>query len=159
MELSRLAADPTTLLLGGKDYRLGKIRPRDIGILESWFKEVVPNPKVEARRAMEGLPSDVQIHIWDQAVAQARFWPPTFGSEEGQALLKTSEGIALLVHLSIRQTVASFSLDDARDLADQMEFTDLAAFLAAIFPAPDDEDESGPKATAVGAVTNPTGTV
>jgi hypothetical protein len=163
LEPSRIlsSAPPISLILGGKEYRIGRIRPRDIGNLENWFKEVVPNPRSEARKAMEGLPVEVQIHIWDEASREARHWPPRFGDEIGQELIRTSEGIARLVHLSISQSVAGFTLDDARDLANEMDFDELARFLKAIFPDAEDDTEapgSGPKAESGPAPSHPTGT-
>jgi hypothetical protein len=135
MDLASIAAEPGAITLGGREYRPGKIRPRDIAYLEAWFREVTPDPRVAARAAMEGLPAEVQKHIWDRACDEARSWPPRLTSEAGRLLILSDGGLARLVHTTIRQTFPAFTLDEAAALSERMAIGDVERFFAIVFPA------------------------
>ncbi len=148
------AARSVTLL--GKEYAVSKLRPRDIGTIEAWFKDVTPNPKKEARQHMEGLPDAVAMHIWDEALKEAKDWPPGFDSDAGQKLLLTDEGQARILHICLKRGFADgqFTLEQARDLAEQLDAD--AIFEVLKLASPGDPDDPLVRSPATMTTTNGT---
>lgn len=137
---------PRTISLDGVDYKVPRLRPRDLGAMQQFVKERVPNPKVEARRLMEGLPDAVAIHIWDQAVEEARDWPPPLGSPQATAILMSAEGQAMFLHLLLSRTTADFTEEKARELAERISVGDMERLIDLSRPG----EPGDPKAAGAG---------
>jgi hypothetical protein len=134
LDYARATGAPRTVTLAGRDYRVHKIRPRDLGELEAWFKDVTPDPRVEARKFMEGLPDAVAKHMWDRALEDARGWPPRLDSDAGSDLMSTPEGQARSLWLILRRGLPGMTLDEARDLADAISREDYEEVIALARP-------------------------
>ncbi len=116
-DYAKATAAPRHITINGREYRVGKYGPRDIGDLEAWLKTQVPDPRLMARELCAGLPDAVALEVWRDLSAEAMNWPPTVESRQGNKLLMgTWEGQALLVWVSLRRHNADFSLDEARAL-------------------------------------------
>jgi hypothetical protein len=129
--------------------------------MEGWFRAVVPNPRKEAVEYMQGQADQVAMHIWD--TMKDIPWPPKFESEEGNALLLSSEGQARAIHLVLRRGFADgqFTLDNARDLADDLTVEEFMAIMNAASPGEpgDPLADSTPTVTTTSQTTPTTETV
>jgi hypothetical protein len=135
-DYAKATAAPGFIAINGREYRVGKFGPRDIGDFEAWLKTQVPDPRLVAKELCAGLPDAVAIEVWRDLSAEAMNWPPTVESRIGNKLLMgTHEGHALLVWVSLRRHNASFTLDDARQLTKDND--DLALEVARLsYPEP-----------------------
>lgn len=125
-DFARSTASPRTITLAGREYLVGKFSPRDIGDLQAWLKEQIPDPRREAREFMEGLPDAVAIEVWKDAVERSKEWPPTIQSTIGFGLLTTShEGNARMIWVTLRRHNPGFTLDRAREIADLVGLDDI----------------------------------
>jgi hypothetical protein len=133
----------------GVDYRVSKFRLRDWGELEAWLADQLPDPWTVARKHMEGLPPEVQKHIWDRACAEGEaHWPPSFADPRARRVILGPEGQAFYVYLALRRTTGGMDLARARDVADRMGAGDLERLMALVQPG----DPDAPKApTTTGA--------
>lgn len=145
------ATNPTrTLTLGGKDYRVPKIGPREFGELQQWLADRTPNPKDEARKYMDGLPEAVQIHMWDKALDAARSWPPQLSGDPRaiERILTDPSGQATLLFVVLRKTTPGITIEEAGRIAEGMDFDDFGNLWATVMPESD-----GPKAPAAETTT------
>lgn len=125
-DYARATASPRTISLAGRDYLVGKFTPRDIGDLQAWLKEQIPDPRREAREFMAGMSDEVAKEIWRDAVERAREWPPTIQSTSGFSLLTTThEGNARMIWVTLRRHNLGFTLDRAREVADLVGIEDI----------------------------------
>lgn len=116
-DYAKATAAPSLITINGREYRVGKFGPRDIGDFEAWLKKQVPDPRLMARELCAGLPDAVAIEVWRDLSAEAMNWPPSVESRLGNKLLMgTHEGHALLVWVSLRRHNADFTLEQARSL-------------------------------------------
>jgi hypothetical protein len=116
-DYAKATAAPGFIAISGRDYRVGKFGPRDVGDFEAWIKTQVPDPRLMARELCAGLPDAVALEVWRDLSAEAASWPPGVDSREGNKLLmQTWEGNALLVWVSLRRHNADFTLEQARQL-------------------------------------------
>lgn len=123
MDFARVTASPRAFAIEGKTYQVGKLTPRGIGDLQAHLKDCVEDPRLRARRVMEGLPDAVQLKIWADACEDARSWPPDIGSDEAMAHLLSIEGQAKLLWVAFRQHTEGFTLDKARELSVRHEIS------------------------------------
>lgn len=125
MRLSVFAGEPRLVSIGGEERLASKLRVRDVARLESWMElvaSVVPEEDI--------LPDEP--------------WPPTLGSPSGSRLLGTSEGLAMVVFCSLRQLAPGLTIDDARELAQEMTEGEGDVFFLAVFPEPVESSDDGP---------------
>jgi hypothetical protein len=142
-DYSRATGAPGSLRLAGREFLVGKFSPRDIGDLQAWLKEQVPDPRARARELIQGMPESVALQIWKDLSEEARDWPPSFGSAKATSLLTTNgEGIARLLWVTLRRHNPGFNLEAARALADQVDFDDVNRVIALASP----ESATDPKA-------------
>lgn len=120
MRLSTFAAEPRLVELGGIPVMAAKLRVKDLAYLETWMSEAIPEPGPD-----DDIPGG---------------WPPTFDTEAGLALVSSGEGVARLAFVSLRQTVAGMTVEQAREIVSDMAPDEFAPFYAAIFPAADEDD-------------------
>jgi hypothetical protein len=116
MRLAVIAAEPGEVTIDGVDHLAPKIRVRDVGYLEAWFESVVPKPTGD----------DFRGHME---------WPPLLGSDVSARLLNTNEGLARVVHASLRQIQPALAVADARKLAGTMTEIEAASFFLAVWPS------------------------
>lgn len=146
-DYARATGAAGTIWIGDREYRVSKFTPRDIGDLQAWLKEQVPDPRLEARRIMEGMPDAVAIEVWKTMALEAKEWPPTLATEKGNELLTvTSEGIARLLWVTLRKH-NGVDLGEARKLSNDISIEDLGHIMQLASP----ESDQSPK-----AVTTPT---
>lgn len=131
-DYARATSQPRTVTLDGRDYRVSKLSPAIVGEIEAWLRERAPNPRAEAKAYMEGLPVEVQKHIWSEACIEAKSWPPSMDDDEGKRLLYlTAEGQARLLFAFLRRHAADFTLEKARDLAERVDQGDIGRVIEA----------------------------
>ena len=130
-DLTGLFGTARSFELGGVTYKVTKLKLKDIAEINQWLKEQIPDPRIAARKYMEGLPEAVACHVWDQACREP--WPTKLGSPEAGEAMQTYEGIALLLHLVLRRCQPSLTRDQAGDLAQLMtpdKFGDLITLIS-----------------------------
>lgn len=147
-DYAKATAAPGFIVINGREYRVGKFGPRDIGDFEAWLKTQVPDPRLIAKELCAGLPDAVALEVWRDLSAEAMNWPPTVESRQGNKLLmQTWEGHALLVWVSLRRYNAGFTIEEARLLTKNND--ELAIEVARLaYPEPD----FSPKSQETGAV-------
>ncbi len=124
-DYARATGSPRCIRINGSEYQVSKFTPRDIGDLQAWLKSEVPDPKLEARKLLEGLPDAVAIEVWRTMAEESKSWPPTIGDERGNQLLtSTSEGIARLLWVSLRK-FNRVDLPKARELSEVVELSEI----------------------------------
>lgn len=148
-DYAKATGQPRRVTLAGVEYSVPRMAPSILGELDAYLKSAVPDPRVEAKKFMEGLPDAVAIHIWDQATADAAYWPPRTLDERGQLLLLTTPGgQAQLVYSLLRRTIAGLTREQAGAIADALSTEDVVALLEAAMPEefspPKDEGEATP---------------
>lgn len=140
-DFARAAGAPNSIRIDGKEYLVSKFTPRDIGDLQAWLKTEIPNPLIEAKRLIEGLPDAVAIEIWRTMAEESKFWPPTLEHERSNTLLTTTtEGIARLLWVTLRKN-NRVDLAAARELADNIELNTITELVRLASP-----ESGGPKA-------------
>lgn len=113
------------LTINGREYQVSKFTPRDIGDIQAWLKSEIPDPRLEARKMLDGLPDAVAISIWRTMAEEAKNWPPTLGDERANQLLTTStEGVARLIWVTLRKH-NGIDLEKARELANTIEIDEV----------------------------------
>lgn len=139
-DFARATGSPNSIQINGREYLVSKFTPRDIGDLQNWLKTEIPNPLVEARRLIEGLPDAVAIQIWRTMAKEAKFWPPTLEHDRSNTLLTTTtEGIARLLWVTLRKH-NRIDLAGARELADLIEIDTITELVRLASP-----ESSSPK--------------
>ena len=134
-DLATVTAAPKTFRLDGADYAVPKLRPREMGEIQAWIKSRFPDPRVEARLAIQDCKFESLAHkIWEAAEAQAKEWPPKFGSSRVEAELATADGFGFMVWILLRRTVPGLDQARARELADRLEAAEFKQLLTLAMP-------------------------
>ena len=122
-DYAKATSAPGFITINGKEYRVGKFGPRDLGDIEAWLKSQVPDPRLMARELCAGLPDAVAIEVWRDLSMEAANWPPSLETRQGNKLLtQTHEGHAILLYVALKKHNASFTLEMARHItADDQE--------------------------------------
>jgi hypothetical protein len=127
--------------IDGKEYRVSRFTPRDIGDLQAWLKNEIPDPRIEGRRMIEGLPDGIAREIWLTYANEAKNWPPTLGDDHGNTLLTTTtEGVARLLWVTLRR-YNGIDLVKARELAAMVEISQINDIVRLASP----ESDNAPK--------------
>lgn len=131
------AASPRPIRIGGAEYLVGKFTPRDLGDLQAWLKEQVPDPRLKARELCRDLPDAVALQVWKDLREDALDWPPSFNSREGSWLLTTThEGAARVLWVLLRQHNEGVDLVRARELVKAVSQAELNLLIDMGFPEP-----------------------
>jgi hypothetical protein len=142
-DFGRATAAPGSLRINGREYLVSRFTPRDIGDLQQFMKEILPDPRSRVRELIRDLPESVALQVWKDMNAEARDWPPSFGSEQSTSILTTTfEGNARLLWVTLRKHNPGFDLNAARELAGVVEFEDINRIIALASP----ESAGDPKA-------------
>jgi hypothetical protein len=153
-DYARATGSPRSIILDGREYQVSKFTPRDIGDLQAWLKDQVPDPRLEARKLMEGMPDAVAIEVWRTMAGEAQHWPPTISDDRSTDLLTcTTEGTARLLWVTLRRH-NGVTLEEATKLAGNVSIDDLGEVMRLAGP----ESAAVPKATESQATTTNRGT-
>ncbi len=130
------ATDSTQAVeIDGKSWQVSKLTPRDIGDLQAFLREAVPNPRLMARDLCAGMSDELAKHIWDSLNEEYQAWPPTLGTAEGnQRILHTFEGNARLLWVVLRRHNRNVDLDRARELAEAVDLELISRVLVMALP-------------------------
>ena len=120
-DFARATQAPRDFTLDGKRYLVGKLTPRGLGDLQAYLKDAIEDPRIVARKQMEGLPDAVQVEIWRQACEAAKDWPPSIGDERSISQLLSAEGQARFLWVLFRRHNDGFTLERAREISDRYE--------------------------------------
>lgn len=133
-DYSRATGSPLSIEIDGREYRVSKLTPRDVGDIQAWLKSEIPDPRTEARKMLEGLPDAVAIEVWRTAAEEAKAWPPTLGDDRGNNLLMSStEGVARLIWVTLRKH-NGVDLAQARKLADHLDIEQVGTLIKLASP-------------------------
>lgn len=108
------------VLVAGELFRVPKFTPSIVGRINAWLKDQVPNPKDLARQRMEGLPDAVALAIWQDALQEAKEWPPAFGTPAGDAYLMRYDGASRILYELLSATTPGFTVDRAQQMIHQI---------------------------------------
>lgn len=133
-DYARAAGSPRSITIDGKEYRVSKFTPRDIGDIQSWLKSETPDPRQEAKKLMEGLPEIVAVEVWRTLAEEAKSWPPSLGdSRANDLLIGSTEGAARLIWVTLRKH-NGVDLAKAREIATTIDMSDLNELLRLASP-------------------------
>lgn len=136
-------ASPRRVTIAGGEYLVGKFTPRDLGDLQAYLKESTPDPRLKARELCRELPDAVALRIWLDLNEEAKDWPPSpFSTEGNRALTTTAEGAARVLWVMLRKHNAGIDLPRAREMAESVPFGDLVRLIELGFP----DEDFAPKA-------------
>jgi hypothetical protein len=143
-DFSKATASPSVISLAGKEYKLGKFGPRDLGDLQAYIKDAVPDPRLMARELCAGLPDAVALAIWTDLSREAQDWPPAIESARGDRILMMTYGGAVRVLWVALRRHNRFDEKDAEELAKLVTQDELNEVVRRSFP----EATFDPKSTA-----------
>lgn len=126
----------------GATYPVMRLTPVAIEELQNLVRARVPNPRVEAAKAIQGLDPEVAKYIYDDMVKSAGPWPPPFGDPRATAVLMTAEARTLVIYHACRKHNNGFDREKAAALADQVDQREFQELMALIQPA---EGDAAPK--------------
>lgn len=129
---------------GGKTWTVRQLSPFALQEILNLLKAAVPDPRLEAKRLIEGMPPDLARHVWDEQMAHAEPWPPTLETEAGKRVICSPDGMACVIYHALRKSHGGFTRDQAAALAEEVDFTEYAELLKLAFPQVERErDDDG----------------
>lgn len=134
------------ILVNGKTYMVPKFTPSILGQINNWLKDLVPNPKDEARRRMEGLSDAVALAMWSDAVQEAKEWPPMLATADGNRLLMQYNGMPVLIHALLSKANRDVTREESEQIVDAIgldgvnHILELAGMEIKEPPTPGDDD-------------------
>jgi hypothetical protein len=148
-DLATLTAQPRTLDVGGRAYQVHPLTLDDLGALQKWVNDQLPDPLALVRGQLDGFSPEQQKFLLKEAIDAARRGKPRLGTPEADALTGSLEGLRELLFLAIRRGDPAFTREAAAGLCGQLTMTDLAAVFGTAYGVAPGGD--GPKAPAAGA--------
>ena len=146
---------PSHIVLNGVSYRVAKQGPRIYGELSQFLKSYVPDPRLKAKEIIAGLPDAVALEIWKEFSGEAKDWPPTVDSFEGNRIFTaTLEGATAVVWALLRKHNASLTQEKAREIAEDLTSDQVGELIRLSEPEQDfsPKGPAGPEATDRGPV-------
>lgn len=144
---------PRDVIPAAKPWQVGettwmarRLSPMALQEMVNVLRAKTPDPKLEAKKLIEGLPPEVAKHVWDSAMRDAPPWPPTLDSEAGKAALCSRDGMACVIYHALRKSHGNFTREQAAELADRIDFDEFGDLLAIVMPAGDDDGEGAAEA-------------
>lgn len=127
-DLATLTAQPQTLLVDGKEYKVHPLTFADLGELQSWIDKQFPDPFDAVSRAIKSGNFNYaqQQFMLDKAIEKAMKPRHLIGTPEADELLLSVEGYKKIMTLSIRKGDPSFTEKEADELFTKMTQADLA---------------------------------
>lgn len=123
--------------LDGIEYRVGKLSPADLGDLQAWLKEQVPDPRILARDLCRDMPDAVAIRIWQDLHEESKDWPPSpLGGHGYRLLTMNREGAARVLWVLLREHNPGVDLERARAMAARIGYMELGSLFDMGFPEP-----------------------
>jgi hypothetical protein len=143
-DYGRDVAAPSTITLNGVTYRVAKNGPRIFGELSQFLKSYVPDPRLRAKEIIRDLPDAVALEIWKEYSEEARYWPPTLESVEGNTILVTTiEGATQVVYSLLRKHHGEMTIEKARAIAEDLTTGQVSEMIRLSMPEAD-FDPKGP---------------
>lgn len=127
-DLATLTAQPQSLVVDGKEYRIHPLTFSDLGELQSWIDGQFPDPFDAVSKAIKSGNFNYaqQQFMLDKAIEKAMKPRHLIGTIEADELLMSVEGYKQILTLSIRKGDPSFTEKDADELFTKMTQADLA---------------------------------
>lgn len=142
-DFAKATARPGFVTIADTEYRVSKFGPRDLGDLQAWLKAQIPDPRLMARELCAGLSDTVALEIWRELSEEAKLWPPSVASSQGnEMLMLTYEGNVQLLTVALRRHNPGLDSAKIRAIAETISIDEIANVLSAGFP----EDAFVPKA-------------
>lgn len=142
-DYGKATAAPSHITLDGVSYRVAKQGPRVYGELQQFLKSHVPDPRAKAKELCAGLPDAVALRIWTDLSEEAKDWPPSLHSFEGNLILTTTlEGATQVVWTLLRRHQPSLTMERAREIAADLDTSQINELIRLSMP----EEAFDPKA-------------
>ncbi len=127
-DISTLSAQPQTLSVDGKEYKVYPLTLADLGELQVWIDSQFPDPFEVVSKAMKSGHFNVaqQQYLMNQAMEKATRPKHLLGTMEADELLLSAEGYKQVLIVSIRKGDPSFTASDAEELFKKMTQADVA---------------------------------
>lgn len=136
-DFGRATAAPSTIELDGVTYRVAKLGPRIYGELQQFLKGFVPDPRLKAKEIIRELPDAVALKIWQDFQEEAKDWPPSLHSFEGNLILTTTvEGAAAVVWALLRKHAPGLTQAKAREIAEGLSMAEVNELIRLSMPEP-----------------------
>lgn len=126
--IATLTAQPQTLSVDGKEYKVYPLTFADLGELQTWIDSQFPDPFEVVSKAMKSGNFNYaqQQYMLSQAIDKATRPKHLLGTPEADELLMSIEGCKKTLVLSIRRGDESFTDEDADNLFAKLTEADIA---------------------------------
>jgi hypothetical protein len=121
--IASLTKQPRPVTIDGETYLVHPLEIADFGKLQAWIDAQYRNPLEVVSESLHFFQPPQQRYLLDKATEQASRPKPKIGTPEADELLRSVEGVKVLLRLSIAKGRPDFS----EALADQLfdKFTPL----------------------------------
>jgi hypothetical protein len=147
-DYAKAVAAPPSIVLGGVTYRVSRQGPRIYGELQQFLKSHVPDPRIMAKDLCRDLPDAVALQVWRDLCEEAKDWPPSLESHEGNLILTTTlEGSTQVVYTLLRRHCAEMTLERARSIAEDITTEQVGELIRLSMPEPNFDPKARPDPT------------
>lgn len=119
-DLATLCGRPRPLRAAGRSWRLWPLRLLDLGDLQAWLYDQLPDPLPAVLAATAGLGRGARSFALRHAVARRRESRATFGTPAADQLCSSVDGLTEVLWLSVRRGRPRFGRHGAARLYDAL---------------------------------------
>lgn len=129
-DLATLTAQPKTITVDGKEYKVHPLDLGDFGALQAWVDRQFPDPIQVAKNAIAsgGFNMAQQQLLLKEALLLASRSQRKIGTLEADELIRSVDGMKYTLYLTIHKGDPTFTEKHAEELFAKMDFVDLAGF-------------------------------
>jgi hypothetical protein len=131
--IATLTAQPQSLVVDGKEYKVYPLTFADLGELQTWIDSQFPDPFEVVSKAMKSGNFNYaqQQYMLSQAIEKATRPKHLLGTPEADELLMSMEGAKKTLTLSIRRGNPAFTDEEADKLFSKLTEADVAKIAVA----------------------------
>jgi len=121
------------VILGGRTFRVGELRLRDLADLQDWLDRSWADPLAGLRERLNDMDDDERRAALASAYDVAEAGPPTWGDERGRAILATGAGILEIFRVALRRHHPELDEEVVATIAERTTPAEYAALRRALY--------------------------
>lgn len=143
-DLATNSKTPRKITLARKSYLIPPLAFSDLSSTIQWIKENRTGPlDTLGDMVRMGVPPESMREVVIKAYADARNWPPRFGSVEWAAAFDTLDGLIFLLTLGLRRGQPDLTDEEIKHVADNVSVVELSEYIEAIHGVEKDPKKVG----------------